>query len=98
MMAAALSNGEHRFTNLCESCGNLRVLATDGAKIRRERQLAGLTIRILAAKTGISESRLSAIENGRGGSLRPPSLKAVADALELTVADLVMQPEQTLAA
>lgn len=73
-------------------------LATDGAKIRRERQLAGLTIRSLAHKTGISESRLSTIENGRGGSLRPPALKAVADALGLTVADLVVEPAQTLAA
>jgi transcriptional regulator with XRE-family HTH domain len=75
-------------------------LATNGAKIRRERQLAGLTLQNLADRSGVSQSRLSSVENGRGGSLRPPTLKAVAEALGLTVADLVIEPvePQTLAA
>jgi transcriptional regulator with XRE-family HTH domain len=66
-------------------------LATDGAKIRRHRQLAGLTIKNLADQSGVSPSRLSSIENGNG-SLRPPTLKAIADRLGLAVADLVVEP------
>src|SRR5262245_15429422 len=58
-----------------------------GARIRRERSAAGLTVRGLAARTGVSPSLISQIERG----LARPSvatLFSIANELGLSIADL----------
>lgn len=59
-----------------------------GEFIRRQRELAALPLRQLAAMTGISNPYLSQIENG----LRTPSeqvLRGIADSLKVSVDEMV---------
>ncbi|PID55315.1 MAG: transcriptional regulator [Micrococcales bacterium] len=68
---------------------------TLGEIIRRQRELAEVPMRQLAAMTGISNPYLSQIENG----LREPSnrvLTALAEALQVSVDDLRAATESSL--
>jgi DNA-binding XRE family transcriptional regulator len=57
-------------------------------KIRVWREYRGMSARALASKAGLSPTYLSGIEgNAKTGSIR--SLKAIADALNLSLDDLV---------
>lgn len=60
-----------------------------GARVRRYRQDAGLSLTELAARAGVSKSHLSAIENGTGTRPGARVLHALATALGVTLADLL---------
>ncbi len=71
-----------------------RDLERVGQNIRAERERAGLSLSQLAAATGISKAHLVRLEKGDGN----PSLEIlarIAEALEVTVADLVGSPKLT---
>jgi transcriptional regulator with XRE-family HTH domain len=59
-----------------------------GMRIRRERDKAGLSLAQLADLTGLSKAYLVRLEK-RGGNPSLDVLGRIADALEVTVADLV---------
>ena len=63
------------------------VPATLGARIREERQAAGLTVRGLAAKISVSPSLISQIERGRA-TPSVATLWAIAHQLDIPVGDL----------
>lgn len=67
-------------------------MPTNGAAVRYHRQVAGLTLTALAAKAGVSVGYLSKIENGTNA--RPPVLKRIADALGLSVRDLMPEGDR----
>ena len=67
------------------------VLAEVGPRLRKLRERRGLTLTALAAKTGISKSTLSRLENGE----RKPSLELLlplAEAYHLPLDELVGTP------
>ncbi|HJK89634.1 MAG TPA: helix-turn-helix transcriptional regulator [Polyangiaceae bacterium LLY-WYZ-15_(1-7)] len=66
-----------------------------GARIRRLRKERGLTMMQLveASGGGVSQPAISALENGRA-SPTVATLSAIAEALGLSVADLVANPDQ----
>lgn len=67
-----------------------RNVQTDGKTIRRLREHAGLSQTALAALTpGLSSAAIAMIERGERGG-RPATVKAIADALGVTVADLLV--------
>jgi transcriptional regulator with XRE-family HTH domain len=71
--------------------GNSDVLAAVGPRLRRLRERRELTLSALAAKTGISKSTLSRLENGE----RKPSLELLlplAEAFHLPLDELVGAP------
>ncbi|MDP9357291.1 MAG: helix-turn-helix domain-containing protein, partial [Chloroflexota bacterium] len=51
--------------------------------LRRERMRRALTQKELAAQAGVSYVTLSRMENGSGGPVRPPTLRKIAEALDL---------------
>ena len=68
---------------------------TLGARIRQERQAAGLTVRRLAARIEVSPSLISQIERGRA-SPSVATLWAIATELGLPVGDLFSDAEAAL--
>lgn len=60
--------------------------------IRRGRLAKGLTQAELADKVGLSRQAIWLIESDRNG-VRPPTLRKIADALDVDVADLAVLPE-----
>jgi transcriptional regulator with XRE-family HTH domain len=73
------------------------VPATLGARIRQERQAAGLTVRKLAARIDVSPSLISQIERGRA-TPSVATLWAIATELGLPVGDLFNDAEAALGA
>jgi transcriptional regulator with XRE-family HTH domain len=71
-----------------------RDLERVGQNIRAERERAGLSLSQLAAATGISKAHLVRLEKG-GGNPSLEILARIAEALEVTVADLVGSPKLT---
>lgn len=71
-----------------------RDLERVGENIRAERERAGLSLSQLAAATGISKAHLVRLEKG-GGNPSLEILARIAEALEVTVADLVGSPKLT---
>lgn len=71
--------------------GRAGVETVSAAALRRQRDRSGLSVRQLAALSGVGATTINGWEAGR----RAPSarlLAAVADALQVTVADLVVVP------
>ena len=69
-------------------------IAQIGERVRRERQKAGLSLAQLAEATGLTKAYLVRLENQAGN----PSLEVlaqIADALDVTIADLVNAPVMT---
>ena len=65
-------------------------LADDGNPVRVWREYRGLTVTALARRVKVSSARLSAIENGAAiGSVPARTLRDIADALGVTVDDLL---------
>lgn len=62
-----------------------------GRRVRAERLKAGLSLSQLAAEAGLTKAYLVRLEN-HGGNPSLESLAAIAEALELTVADLLSRP------
>jgi transcriptional regulator with XRE-family HTH domain len=56
--------------------------------LKATRQRAGHTGRSLAAASGVSQQRISDLETA-AVAIRPPTAKALADALECDMADIV---------
>lgn len=73
----------------------ITVPATLGARIRQERQAAGLTVRRLAARIAVSPSLISQIERGRA-TPSVGTLWAIASELGLPVGDLFSEAEAAL--
>lgn len=71
------------------------ILGECGRRIRRLREARGLTLDGLSQKTGLSPGRLSAIENGKGGT---PIWNVVrlAQALEVPITALFPKPSTAL--
>lgn len=70
--------------------------ASVGQRVRAERQKAGLSLSQLAAQAGLTKAYLVRLET-QGGNPSLESLAAIAEALELTVADLLERPRLVLA-
>ncbi len=62
-------------------------MPTNGAAIRYHRQVAGWTVTALAQRANVSIGYLSKLEHGKNAT--PPVLKRIADALGVTVGDLM---------
>jgi transcriptional regulator with XRE-family HTH domain len=60
-----------------------------GARIRAARRGAGLSVARLAQETGVSKTYLLRLENDADANPSLDVLRRVADALDLTIADLV---------
>jgi transcriptional regulator with XRE-family HTH domain len=65
-----------------------------GANIRAERERAGLSLSQLSQQSGISKAHLVRLEN-RGGNPSLEILGRIAEALGVTVADLLGEPKLT---
>ncbi|HEX8647655.1 MAG TPA: helix-turn-helix transcriptional regulator [Thermoleophilaceae bacterium] len=65
--------------------------AVVGRRVREEREKAGMSLSQLAAGSGLTKAYLVRLEN-QGGNPTLDALMGIADALELTVADLVDRP------
>lgn len=63
-------------------------LANLGQEIRRLRKWRNMTLDALAGQAGITKGYLSKIENGNANLERRRTIKAIADALRVSVADL----------
>lgn len=68
---------------------------TVGRRVREERERADLSLSQLAEQSGLSKAYLVRLEN-QGGNPSLETLAAIADALELTVADLLDRPRIVL--
>jgi transcriptional regulator with XRE-family HTH domain len=63
-----------------------------GQRVRAEREKLRLSLAQLADRTGLTKAYLVRLEN-RGGNPTLQALAAIADALEVTVADLIGAPK-----
>ena len=61
----------------------------DGETLRRERLRRALTQRELAEMAGVSYVTVSRMENGNAGPVKPPTLRKIAGALNLTPESLI---------
>jgi len=62
-------------------------------ELRRLRKLKGLSQQDLAAKSGVSQYTITEIETGRRSDPRPSTLRKLAKALGVEVADFFREPE-----
>lgn len=62
-----------------------------GARLRRQREALELTVRDLAARSGMSFSTIARIEQGLFDKPRPEKLAALADALGLNQTEIMRQ-------
>jgi transcriptional regulator with XRE-family HTH domain len=82
-------------STLAPAAAEVTVPGTLGARIRHERQAAGLTVRKLAARIEVSPSLISQIERGRA-TPSVATLWAIASELGLPVGDLFSDAEAAL--
>lgn len=73
--------------------GNVSCMDNDlpniGQEIRRLRKWRNLTLEQLAGLSGLTKGYLSKIENGNAGLDKRTTIKAISDALQVSIADLV---------
>jgi transcriptional regulator with XRE-family HTH domain len=67
-------------------------LPTVGERVRSCRRYRGMSLQLLADRSGLSKGFLSMVENGQRHLERRQHLTAVAEALQVSVADLTGQP------
>lgn len=65
-------------------------LASVGARVKMKRNKSRISRRVLSERSGVSERFLAQLEHGKG-NISIVRLKAVADALEIPLADLVRE-------
>ncbi|WP_202637915.1 helix-turn-helix domain-containing protein [Bailinhaonella thermotolerans] len=65
---------------------------TIGERLRSARRYRGMSLQLLADRSGLSKGFLSMVENGKRSLERRSHITALADALEVSVADLTGQP------
>jgi transcriptional regulator with XRE-family HTH domain len=63
-----------------------------GRRVRSCRRYRGVSLQVLADRSGLSKSFLSMVENGRRQLQRRQDIFAIADALQVSVADLTGAP------
>jgi transcriptional regulator with XRE-family HTH domain len=63
-----------------------------GRRVRSEREKAGLSLAQLARASGLTKAYLVRLEN-QGGNPTIDALNAIAEALDLTIADLIGAPK-----
>ena len=61
-------------------------MQTASRSLRQHRELAGLSQAGLAARSGVSQTRISELE--LGANIRPTTAKALADALGVPITDI----------
>ncbi|WP_037562665.1 helix-turn-helix domain-containing protein [Sporolactobacillus terrae] len=64
-------------------------LSNFGEYLRQKRESRGLTLNQTAMYSRISAAQLSRIENGKRGIPKPPTIKALAEALKVDYEDLM---------
>ena len=64
-----------------------------GTRIRYWRRRRGLSQTVVAGLAGLSQSYVSQLESGRKSIERRSTLVAIAGALQVSVADLLAQPD-----
>ncbi len=67
----------------------LTVVATTGEKLKRLRRGRGMTQEELAEASGVAQSTIAQIENGRRKEPRPGTLKKLAEPLGVDTAELL---------
>jgi transcriptional regulator with XRE-family HTH domain len=67
-------------------------IRTIGDRVRSCRRYRSLSLQVLADRSGLSKSFLSMVENGQRRLERRQHVAAVADALQVSIADLTGQP------
>lgn len=67
-------------------------------RLKYWRQRRVLTIRELAAKSGVSTETIVSIENEKGREVRPSTLRNLAKALDISIDDLVVDGTPVYAA
>ncbi|MFX3616269.1 MAG: helix-turn-helix domain-containing protein [Sporolactobacillus sp.] len=67
----------------------LILLSSFGEYLRHIRESKGLTLNQTAMYSGISAAQLSRIENGKRGVPKPPTIKALSEALKVKYEDLM---------
>ncbi|MFC4584911.1 helix-turn-helix domain-containing protein [Sphaerisporangium corydalis] len=65
---------------------------TIGERLRGARRYRGMSLQVLADRSGLSKGFLSMVENGKRSLERRSHISALADALEVSVAELTGQP------
>lgn len=65
-----------------------------GENIRRLRESKGLFQKELAEAANVYQAKISRIENGKTRVIKPEILQKIADALDVSVADLVDAPKR----
>ncbi|MGL5828945.1 MAG: helix-turn-helix domain-containing protein, partial [Angustibacter sp.] len=65
------------------------VVDTIGLRVRRARRARGMTLQVLADRSGLSKSFLSMVENGGRSLERRRHIAAVAEALGISPADVI---------
>lgn len=70
----------------------LEYVPTVGERVRSCRRYRGVSLQVLADRTGLSKSFLSMVENGQRQLDRRRHISAIADALQVSVTDLTGQP------
>ena len=68
----------------------MRQLAVDGSKVRRYRELRGLTQRELAAQSGISQGQISKLEQGKPTSTELGTINKLATALHIEPSAIIV--------
>lgn len=63
-----------------------------GFKVKEVREAKGITQEELEKKSGVSRQTISAIENGKAGSVKIGTLLAIAKAMETTI-DAIFFPD-----
>ena len=71
-------------------------LASVGARVKTKRNKSRISRRVLSERSGVSERFLAQLEHGKG-NISIVRLKAVADALEISLAELVRDDRGGLA-
>ena len=67
-------------------------IGTIGERLRGTRRYRGMSLQMLADRSGLSKSFLSMVENSKRSLERRSHITALADALEVSVAELTGQP------
>lgn len=71
-------------------------MTPNGTAIRATREDRGISLRALAARTGLHRSYLSRVERGLVGA-REPTIRRIADVLEVPPADITARGDRSMA-
>lgn len=72
-----------------DSVERLIIMSSFGDYVKQIRESKGLTLNQTAMYSGISAAQLSRIENGKRGTPKPPTIKALSEALKIDYDELM---------